>query len=185
MSLVSAIGLRWRSTSFWTYFILESRGSFSLLKILGTIRAPLSSWPWKVQPCLGWNLLVGGFAMSWRIADHLSQRLSDFSHTFSNTSNVWKKLSLWVIPFFFSTPFSATISGKNFSSNPVFKRSLKPMLGLSASIILLSSVCILSIEMISSLSEFLEIDFKLSDSITKSSCVANLIALIILRGSSL
>ena len=49
-SSAMAIGRMWSSTSFCTYFILLSSGSFILLNISGTILAPMSLWLWKVQP---------------------------------------------------------------------------------------------------------------------------------------
>ena len=79
--------------------------------------------------------------MSCMIAAHLSHRLSEFLQTFSNTSSVWR-IVLWLIPFLFSTPLSASISGKT-ALIIILESNLKPILGLSAMMILLSSVCTL------------------------------------------
>jgi len=71
------------------------------------------------------------------------------------------------------------------SSRPVCSSSRNPAEGFAVVIILFSSVVILSADTIFILSALLLIDVSVSSAIRKSSCAANLTALIILSGSSL
>ena len=113
-SSTRAMGRRCRPTSFWTYFIFSFSGIFSFSKILGTIRAPTTSCPWKVQPTAGSKRLVMGFPMSCSRAAHRSQRFRSWSAaaTLSSTCNVCEKFSLWPRPSTVSTPFSFSSSGR-------------------------------------------------------------------------
>src|SRR5690606_42089864 len=84
-SFVRLIGRRCISTSFFTNFIFSFEGRRKFAKILGTILAPTTSWPWNVHPCPSSNLLVAGLPISCKSAAHLSQRSSDFRAILSTT----------------------------------------------------------------------------------------------------
>lgn len=97
---------------------------------------------------------------------------------------MWRKLSLCPFPSIVSIPFNAAISGNIISRSPAISRILNPTDGLGERIILESSSLIRSLVMMLILSLFLLIASKVSGRILNPSCEANLIALIILRGSS-
>ena len=185
ISCASTIGRRCRATIFFTNSILWFRGSFNFLKIPFTILLPINSWAWNVHPIPSSYFFVCGFAMSCKIAAHRNHRSSEFLQILSSTSNVWKKLSLWEWLFIFSTPCNLHISLKNWCSKFVLNNNLKPLDGLSHIIILFSSSVILSFEIISNLLALFFIALSVRSSILKLSWLANLIALIILNGSSL
>ena len=147
-SLERPMGRRCSSTSFFTYFILSPKGSLSAVNILGTIRPPTTSCPWKVQPWPSSNFFVAGFAMSCRMAAQRNHKSLDFFATLSNTCRVWKKLSLWPKPSIYSAPASSVINGKMGCSRLLSNNNLKPMEGLSDKMILFSSSVIRSCEII-------------------------------------
>ena len=82
------MGRMCKSTSFCTYFIFESRGSFMRLNKSGTIFAPTKLWLWKVHPAAGSQRFVFALPTSCNKAAHLSHKLSVCWQMLSSTSNV-------------------------------------------------------------------------------------------------
>ena len=159
-------------------------GSFSLWNMVFTIFDPKNSCPWNVHPVPFTYFFVGALPTSCSSAAHLSQRLSVFFEMLSTTSSVCQKLSLCFCPSTSSIPSNAVSSGKTISKSPVFFIISSPTEGFSDSMILLNSTIIRSTVIISIL--FASFSMASNDfcSIEKPSVEANLMARIILKGSS-
>ncbi len=187
-----AMGRMCRSTSFCTYFILLSSGSFRRAKTVCTIFAPTKLWLWKVHPAPASQRFVRALPMSWSSAAQRSH--SRFSSgmpfasavlaTLSATSSVWKKLFLWPRPLRCSVLSRAVSSGRMISSKPQRCSSTSPLLGTGARIILFSSSAMRSLLTILIRSLLRARASNVSSSMKKFSCAANLTQRIILRGSS-